>query len=274
MAHILLHPGFHKTGTGSVQTFLAANRAALSPCLDMLLPPQLEPVALHCLAFSKHHSALILPDLVATLDTIFVANPELGERDLILSSADLCGHLPGWPGVDTYAVAPFLIECLAGYFAERFSTATVSVVLTTRSTAAWMHSLWQQQLQSRRMTYDFEGFSKRYADVADLGHSVAATATAIEPTPVYDMPLDEALHHPQGPGGAVLELIDLPPGVRAALRPVGVQNRGPDPALTEQFLSLNRSAAPDDAVRRQKDELIRRAKIGGWALRLDTPQAG
>jgi hypothetical protein len=260
MGRILLHPGLHRTGTASVQQLLLANEPVLAPHLDVLLPRDLEAVAELCMMFSKTRNPLLLIDLTAALDAIFLAKPTLGDRDLILSCAGLSGQMPGRPGIQNYAVVPFLAECFSAYFAERFPAADFNMIFTTRAPEAWLHSLWRQYLRSRRMTLDFAGFSKRFADASDLDGIVGATAQSLDPVAVYALPLEQAENHPLGPGGAILEMIDLSAEVRAGLVPVGLTNTGPGTELTKQLLALNRSTLSDDAVTAQKKALKPAAK--------------
>jgi hypothetical protein len=94
---------------------------------------------------------------------------------------------------------------------------------------------------------------------------VVEVAQALTPTRVFTLPLEESRGHPQGPGGALLELIDLPDLLRQQLEPVGHGNRGPQVALAAEFLALNRSALCDAEVKARKDTLAEAAAVGGWA---------
>ncbi len=51
--------------------------------------------------------------------------------------------MPGWPKVESYAVAPLTASYLAGYFAERFPDAEVMLIYTTRGADAWLDSVWR-----------------------------------------------------------------------------------------------------------------------------------
>lgn len=270
MPRLLLHPGLHRTGTASVQQFLLTNLALLAPHLDVLLPRDLATAAEHCMTFSKARNAVLLVDLVAALDAIFVAKPTLGDRDLIISCVGFSGQMPGRPGVSSYALVPFLAECFSTYFAERFPAADFGMIFTTRAPDAWLHSIWRQYLRSRRMTLDFAAFSRWFAGAANLDDVVRATAQALDPTEIYALPLEQAKNHRLGPGGAVLEMIDLPAETRAGLVPVGLTNTGLGTELTKQLLALNRSELSDDAVTAQKKTLKPPAKPSNLA----PPKAG
>jgi hypothetical protein len=273
MARILLHLGLHKTGTSSMQHLLYLNRALLEPHLDFLLVRPLKAAARHCLAFSRSGDPLHLSALTKALETIVAAQPELGQRDLILSSENLSGVMPGWEGNDGYAALPGLSAHLAAFFADRFPTADLNLVFSTRSSEDWLASLWCHQVRWRRMTLDFDDFAMQNRQGADLESIVSAVAKKLDPFAVFALPLEESQHHPKGPGGALLELIDLPAAVRDAIAPVGRGNPRPEETLNTRFLAMNRSDVTDTELYYHKVILAKRANIRAWVPALAGPQA-
>jgi hypothetical protein len=264
---ILIHPGFHKTGTSSMQHFLWQNRVRLSPHVSLLMLRHLKPAAKVCMTFSHQQNPYVLTDLVEVMDAIIAEHLPQSAPDLVISCEGLSGHLPGWPKVNSYGAAPITAAYLSGYLAERFPQAEQSFVYSTRTAADWVWSAWRHHLMSHRMIEDWEVFAARMAPAADLAAMAAEVAEAIAPVPVFTLPLDEAMTHPQGPGGALLELIDLPEAVRASLIVVPEANRGPDAALAAEYLRLNRSRIRDDALKAEKLKLAEKAGVGGWSVR-------
>lgn len=274
MARILLHLGLHKTGTSSMQHLLWFNRALLAPHLDFLLLRPLRVAARHCLAFSRSRDPLHLSALTKALDTIFAAQPELGQRDLILSSENLSGVMPGWEGNDGYAAVPVLSEHLVAYFADRFPNADLNLVFSTRAPEDWLASLWRHQVRWRRMTMDFDDFAMHYRQGADLESLVSVVAKKFAPVAVYNLALEESQHHPKGPGGALLDLIDLPTAVCDAIAPVGRGNPRQDDNLNKRFLAMNRSDVSDTELFLHKVILAKRANIRAWVPAQASPEAG
>ena len=264
---ILLHPGFHKTGTSSMQHFLWVNRTRLAPHANILLLRHLQVAAKTCMFYSHSGNPLALADLVEMMDQILAAHVPEGDADLVISCEGLSGHLPGWPGVATYAAAPITAAYLAGYLAERFPAAEIEVVYSTRDPDAWLNSAWRHHLISHRMVLDWPEFAARHAAAADLMAIASDVAAALAPIPVFTLPLEEAIAHPQGPGGALIELLDLPDAVREGLVPVGHGNKGPDAAMAAEMLRLNRSGLSDTVVKAEKAGLIAAAGTGGWQVR-------
>jgi hypothetical protein len=261
---ILLHPGFHKTGTSAMQQFLWINRDLLAPHVHLLMLRHLKQVAKTCMYFAYRQNPFILTDLAEQMDRALADHLPPGDQDILISCEGLSGHAPGWPRVDSYAAAPVTISYLAGYLTERFPGAEVMVVLSTRAADPWLDSLWRHHLLTHRLVEDVGAFAARLAGAADLTALAAEVQAAIAPVPVYTLSLDQAATHPQGPGGALLELIDLPEDLRLSLAPVPSANRGPDAALAAQLLALNRSGLGDEALKLEKHLLAEAAGVGGW----------
>lgn len=265
---ILLHAGFHKTGTSSMQHFLWANRARLATEADVLLLRHLQPAAKLCMGYARQRNPLLLADLAPTLDTVLATHPPGAGHHLVLSCEGLSGHLPGWPGVADYSAAPETVGFVAGWLAERYPEAELSVVLSTRDAKGWLYSAYRHHLLGQRLTLDWPDFAARMQAAADLntaavniGMAVAETAPAAQ---VLTLPLEDAARHPLGPGGALIEGLHLSAPLRDSLRAVGHGNRGPDKALWAQFLALNRRAMPDSALAKTKRELAEASGLGGW----------
>lgn len=272
---ILIHPGFHKTGTSSIQHFLWTNRALLTPTIAVLQLRHLKPAAQLCMSYSRNSNPLLLADLVGALTEALDEHgpkPDTQDtRDIIVSCEAISGHCPGWPGVDTYAAAPLTASILAGFFGEMFPGAEVMVAYSTRDPEAWLHSAWRHHLLGQRLMVDYDTWAPRHKAAADLMPVVMDVAEGLAPVRVFTLPLEESHLHPQGPGGALLELMDLPEPLRRSLQPVGQGNPGPKAALAQEFLALNRSPLSDAEVKNRKEMLADQAKVGGWA---HTPSQG
>lgn len=260
---ILLHPGFHKTGTSSIQQFLWTNRVALTPHLGVLLLGQLREAVRICMAYSRDQNPLRLADLVEILDEALAGNglsPELlGTRDLIISSEGLAGNMPGGSGVESYAAAPVTCAFLAGYLAERFPAAEVDVVLTTRDPEPWLNSVWRHHVVTQRQKLGWPEFRRAHRQAADFTAVIKEISEAVAPAKVYTLALEQAATHTRGPGGALLEMFELPQDVRAGLIPVTQVNAGPDNRLVNACLSLNQSEMGMAEVRSRKENLLAHA---------------
>ena len=263
MTRILLHPGFHKTGTSSIQHFLWSNRQALAPHLAIVLLRHLKPVVRMACRFSRFQNPIDLIDLVPALDAAMQDAAIAPRQDIVISCEGLLGHLPGWPGVDSYDAAPALMAYYTGYLQDRFPGADLQIVLTTRDAAGWLFSAYRHHLRGQRLTLTFDEFAARYETAADLNAVADAVAAAVD-VPVMTVDLADMRDFPGGPGGAICDLMDLPEATFARLKPVGRGNAGPEAALWRQFLDLNRSALADRAVQAEKARLAQNIDLGGW----------
>lgn len=253
---ILLHPGFHKTGTSSVQQFLWVNRDILAQNgIEIRLLRHLRPAARIAMRACRHPMALL--DLPDALDAC------LGGLDApmaILSCEGLAGHMPGFKSLTSYATAPATIALIDSWLRDRLGADT-QIVLTLRPRDPWLSSAWRHHLRGQRLCETESEFRHRLRDGADLKSAADAIDAAL-PNPAQRLGWRKLTTHRFGPGGAVLEqLTALPPGLRLPTAPA---NRGPDAALAQRFLDLNRSDLDDATVIAQKDHLAARAGLNGW----------
>lgn len=252
---ILLHPGFHKTGTSSAQHFLWVNRETLARNgIDLRLLRHLrEPARL---AMRLHRDPAALFDLPRAMEW---ATEGIEGPMAILSCEGLAGHMPGYKDLTQYDTAPASIALIANWLQDRFN-AEVITVLTLRPRGSWLGSAWRHHLRGQRLTEDEHSFRKRLRDGGDL----AAAADAIEKalhTPVIRLGWGKLTRHPMGPGGAILE--QLCPRLDGLQTPPPA-NQSPDDALCQQFLDLNRSALDDATVIAEKERLAQQAGLTGW----------
>lgn len=264
MQQILLHPGFHRTGTSSMQHFLWRNHELLAPYVALMMLRHMKPVIRHCGHVSTTRDPLDLLELAGHLDTAFDENPVADGRHLIMSAEGLCGQTPGRSGVEDYSAAPMLIQYLTGYLAERFPEAELRVILSTREAEAWLRSVYLYQLRTTRLTLEADEFAEKYRAVADFEGSMVQIAEVIAPVDVLVLPLEEASLHPKGPGCALLDQIPVPDHVRAALIPVGRGNEGPDAYTQQRFMDLNQSNMTDKQVANLKAAITDETNLGGW----------
>jgi hypothetical protein len=257
---ILLHPGFHKTGTSSIQHLLWSNRDILAPQVGLVMLRHLKPAVKICIGFSRSRNPLALVDLAEALQPAFAG---VDSPNLVISCEGLAGDLPGWPGVADYGAAALTIAYVCGYLAEWFPGADMQVALTIRDPDAWLYSTWRHHLLGHRLTLGRDEFAAHYAGAADLAAIARDIGGAVD-LPVTTLRLEDMQAHRHGPGGALLDLLDLPSSVTDRIVPVGRDNAGPGVDLSEQFLVLNQSTMSDADVVAKKQALAVRSNLGGW----------
>ncbi|ROT99391.1 hypothetical protein [Histidinibacterium lentulum] len=256
---ILLHPGFHKTGTSSAQHFLWHNRERLAPVARLYLLRHLRLVADAAMRYARKRQVADLVAAAGSLTEVLADAP--GDRHLVLSCEGLSGHIPGWPDVADYGAAAEILPVLVQVLRESLSGHECHVVLTTRAPEAWLSSAWRHLLIGTRLREDWPVFARRYHRAADLDGAARRIASALAPLPVTCLPLERAREHPLGPGGALLELAGLS---SEGLLPVGHGNRGPDADLARELLALNRSGLTTEDLKARKQALCASRGVGGW----------
>lgn len=254
---VLIHAGFHKTGTTTMQKTLRANRARLKPHLRIVLRPGMTALCEAARAWSVSRSQMDLGLLRFEAAALAEGWRAGDPRPVLLSSEDLCGHMPGRRGLLTYDAAPQLLHGIAEAIATVHSDAEIGVFLTTRAPGPWLASCHAQHLRAMRMTLDADTYAQDYRASADLAGMAGKIAKAVDPHPVHSAALEDWADHPLGPLAPLLNCAGLPATVRDALDPLPALNTAPDPTQKAQLLALNRSDLDDAALKAAKKALYR-----------------
>lgn len=268
MTHLVIHPGFHKTGTTSVQTLLRENRALLSHHLRICLRPDFleltETTRRYCLNPKPRRLDNVRAAAAAFFATLDLDDP----RPILMSSEDLSGLMPGRRDLTTYAAAAPLMAAICTAATARFGDSLRhTLFFSTRDPDGWLRSSYWQHLRGTRMTDDLQTYLVKAAQAADLDAPLAAVHAAVRGATVTSLPLDVSRDLPQGPLTPLLELVELPQTVRARIVLSQPDNVQPDNGLDDVFLALNRSGLHNRNLADIKSRLLRMA---GNRLRPDT----
>lgn len=124
---LILHAGFHKTGTSSLQQTLKTNRGALKTHCNLVLKFRLKELLHATRGYSTWRDPLSLAKLAHRADTWLADQPDYMHRGLIASAEEFAGHMPGREGIDDYSAALDLLPELVA----------ASVAATPRPTCTW-----------------------------------------------------------------------------------------------------------------------------------------
>lgn len=227
MIRLIVHAGFHKTATTSLQQLLAANRDRLGRARVFLRPDMLA-LCQSARAWSVRRDPLELA-LFKGAAAEFLAASELDRRDvLILSSEDLSGHMPGRHGLTGYDAAPTLAEALVeAARAALGKKAAIAFYYSLRDPEAWSDSL-QAHLAHRYGLNDTPAaFRQRLGAGIDLAAAAEAVARRVAPVPVHRARLEELAGKRLGPLVPLLDLLGLDDKARARLTDLPPANRKP-----------------------------------------------
>lgn len=250
--HAVLHLGFHKTGTTSVQAALSAHAAQLLPFQIVVLQTASRALrdATHAARFySAHPRAKPLAALRAAL-TQWVQGLDK-TRPLLLSSEDFAGHMPGNRGVTSYAAAPVIAAELTRALMPHF---VPQVLITTRAPQAWLRSVHWQNAKHDHMMMGIDEFSATYSAAAAFDPVLDAMRAALD-CPLHIAPL-AAQTRRLGPVEALYDLAAVPDALRARLAVVPPANQRPPYDLAAVFIALNATEMPGATRRQMKDALL------------------
>jgi len=168
---ILVHPGFHKTGTTSVQYGLERNAGVLGARVRVL---QMDDFP-DAIAAARRHTAQPAPRRLKKYATGFaaaVAPLDPGDpRPLLVTSEKLLGWIPGRKENWSYDATPDFTERLADVLEGHFGTgAELTFYFTTRAAGDWARSVYWQNLRSMRITEDFAAYHPRLERAAHRHH--------------------------------------------------------------------------------------------------------
>lgn len=257
MARIVLHAGFHKTGTSTAQAFLDENAQRLPKGWRYLPHPDPAYAALRRLCRGRGGAGRLseIEQAMAAL----IAAQQLGPDDvLILSTEDFAGPIPDKASAHPlYHCAPALARALVRACAGH----QVTLIYTTRARASWLRS-WHGHLMMWRDEVPPLEDLLRSPRVA--GFSFETTLEAIRAAadaPVIDLALED--HAAERLGGAILAAAGLPEADRVKLHPVSLKNRG----APEWLQRAAQTVLPRLVPRRYRSAVKKRLLRLGNALR-------
>ncbi|TDK46787.1 hypothetical protein [Antarcticimicrobium luteum] len=256
---VILHAGFHKTGTTTLQQALHRNRRTLDAHLRLVPRDRMMPAGRSARAWSASRDPLDMALFRYELAEVMVDWDSADPRPLVTSVEDLCGNMPGRHGVESYAAAAPLMIAILEVLSELHPAARPEFYFSTRAPQAWLASVHAQHLRAMRMTESAEDFAERYRRAADLDAVVDDISAALAPLPVHRAALEQSAGRPLGPLAPLLDLLGLPAALLEGLVPHPPANTAPPPDCAAAFLRLNRSDLGEAELRAAKQALLREA---------------
>ncbi|GKY89346.1 sulfotransferase [Sinisalibacter aestuarii] len=259
MTQVIVHAGFHKTGTSSLQDYFRKIRHRLPDGIAVHLKEDFLDAGNLARRYGqrpypwrRRRFARALRRYLATVD----------ERPVhILSWEGFSGIMPGHrrltgPVRNIRRAAIPLAHTIIAELRRRFGPEVeITFLYTLREPESWLRSVHGHLLRSIRLTEDFDRFRAGFAAPIRLDDEAARIALAIAPLPVVTSWLDDTKQRHEGPAAALLDLLDLPESLRATLPPAQKTNAGNSDEIRAQCLALNLSVGDDRELKRLKDAL-------------------
>jgi len=252
---IVIHAGFHKAGTSTVQAVLRTNRKALMPALAIRLKGQMQELMSATRGYSTYGTEEALDKVSRRFDSLLADLPGMPRRTLLLSAEELSGHMPGRGLLADYSAAPVLAYLMWQRAQIAFPRTPVVFCYATRTRADWLRSAWSEHVKSSGMTLDHAEFCTAYPGAAALEDVVSEVRRRV-PAPVHSYALEACADLPLGPADPVLDLCDIPADLRATLTPQPPQNTRLDEETLTALLHINRTHKDTEARNAAKAALL------------------
>lgn len=236
---VIIHAGFHKTGTTTIQRALRVNRPLLKPYLRAVLKWRLTDTCHAARGYSTWRDPFTLAKFRRRFRAALKDIGDTPRQSLVISAEELSGHLPGRDGIPDYSAAIPLAQEMAAALARIMPDAEAIFLYTTRSAGPWLRSAYWQHVRASSMTLDEADYIAQFPQSAELDR-IAQEVQAHIPARVVTSPLEQTAHLPAGPATPLLDLCEVPRDVQAQME---IQNMNPrlgDAAL-QQLLHANRS---------------------------------
>ena len=256
---IVIHPGFHKTGTSTLQQVLRLNRPALKRQLRIVLRGEMRDLVHAARGYSTWRDPFTLDKFARRFRDLLERLGRMPKRVLCLSCEELSGHLPGREGIPDYSAATVLAAEMARIAAEVHPGTPLHFHLTLRQTEPWLRSAYWEHVKASSMTKGWEEFAEATRPGADLAAAADAMAAAL-PCPVHRSWLEESATLPLGPAGPLLELCGVSGEALRGLEPVPPANTRPDDSVLLALLAANRDYTDRDARAAAKQAILSAAQ--------------
>ncbi len=264
MTRVIIHPGFHKTGTTSLQRFLEINAAVLAPYVRVILKPEMEDVASRardCSNVSRlgMHTVRRAAFRRRFADLLQRTPLENGQT-LLVSCEALVGRMPGRENVVAFDAAPALAKDMVRVAGKHFGDLDLTLLYTTREQASWMRSAYSHLLHQSKFTMSEEAFAKEFYRAGDLDTIISKITKAIAPRTPITSQLEATAPEPFGPASALLPLLDLPADVVAALEPAKHLNQQLDVFEKSKLQDFNAQDMTDTELSQIKRRFLRKRR--------------
>lgn len=262
MTRVIVHAGYHKTGTTSLQDFLSQNRNALAPYLAYYGKMEFMDAG----AMARIYGQKPFPHRLFAFRKAFRAflNSIADHPCVVLSRETFSGGMPGHRRLSGRMIttcdgpAQKLAKTIIAELKRRFGEdAEITFFYTTRSAEDWLRSVHGHLLRSINLTDDFEQFRARFSPLRGPAEEARIMARALDPIPVVTAALEDHAKDPFGPARAVLDLAQVPDAARGGLIPAPRSNTGQTVDLRASFLDLNRRGLAQPELKAAKEAMIR-----------------
>ncbi len=261
MTQVIVHAGYHKTGTTSLQDFLFTNRRLLDSYLQYYGKSAFQNAGAMARVYAQRPFPWQLGKFRKTFRNFLQSVPEGGT--IFLSRETFSGGMPGHRRIGGALMTSYfrpalkLAQVIIAELRRRFGkNVGITFFYTTRERESWIRSVHGHLLRSIRMTDDFDMFRARFPALASPVEEARKMRVALAPIPVITAALEDYANHREGPAAAVLDLLDIDEDIRDRFAPATRENTGQENGLRAEFLLLNRQGLSRKNAKLAKADLI------------------
>lgn len=252
---VVIHSGFHKTGTSTVQQALRENRRLLQPHLAVRLKGQMKELMHATRGYSMWRDPLTLAKATRRFGAVLDGLVDMPRRVLVISAEELSGHMPGRDNLLDYSAAPILLKRFCSEIADRFPHAEQAIYFSTRAPDEWLKSAYWEHVKSSSMTLGYDVFARSFRGATDFEKVISDVQEGVTAS-VHSCPLETSANLPLGPADPLFDLCDMPLDLRAKIIPKKAENRRYDDAVLLALLDANRAYADRDERKAVKQKIM------------------
>lgn len=260
---VIVHVGFHKTGTSSLQSYLGKNRDLFAPYFAFYGKADFLQAGSAARIYAQKPFPWRLRAFRQRLDGFLASIPD--QPVIVLSRETFSGSMPGHRKVfgrliKGYAssAVPLGRQIIAALKARFGNEVRIEFLYTTREREAWLSSVYGHLLRSIHLTQDETAFRAQFPRFPHLADEARRIAGKLDLAAVHIVDLAEIGKRPEGPAAAVLDLVDLPADL--VLPQASRANVGQSHDLRATFLDMNRKGGTKSVLKRAKDKLVEEAR--------------
>jgi hypothetical protein len=264
MTRVIVHAGYHKTGTTSLQDFLHRNRAALAPHLRYYGKVDFLAAGAHARIYAQKPFPWRLWRFRRALRRFLDGVAPGGV--VVLSRETFSGGMPGHRKIGGRLISSYgdaaapLAKVIVSELRRRFGkTVDITFFYTTRERESWIRSVHGHLLRSIALRDDFDTFRAQFPKLKSPADEAARMADLLSPIPVVTAALEAYKTHREGPAAALLDLLNIPADLRATLKPAPRSNTGQSGDMRDRFLEMNRHTQDKSLLKLKKETALRKA---------------
>ena len=214
---IVIHCGFHKTATTTVQKFFDVNRPALSDHADIFLHREISAIKTKAVQYSLTKDPRFLLGLIAEFETLLSSAISNSTQDVLISSEDLMGQIPGWDHILNYDAANEILPALLEVMRDSQLFDQHIFYFSTRNQADWIESAYWHLVAMDRMTLSFDGYCEKFALENQLNEVYENLKAHLQGAEIYSADVGVLRGAEFGPSTPLLDLLEIPQSKRDKL---------------------------------------------------------